>query len=173
MAGTAFDINNDDTIPVASKPYVDRLRRFLKDTDIFNVLTQDQESTNVDLYFALQDTLDDINITGNITDYTNLSDVPWSILKIGATLNVLTSQGILSARNQLTFNDSGGIQVSDMDKYGRYINWFNVLIAKYQRELIAAHRLFSEAINNQFQLAYHFLIGDFLLKNPYPLQDDP
>lgn len=133
MAETAFDITNDETIPTADRPYVNRLRRFLHDTDVLNTLEQVQESQNVDLYFALQDSLDEINVTPPITTYTSFSSVPWSILKLGGTLNILVSQGILSARNQLTFNDTGGIQVSDYDKYGRYVNWFNVLINKYLR----------------------------------------
>jgi len=135
MAGSAFDITNEETIPTAEVPYVERLRRFLQDEAVLNTLDQVQESTNVDLYFALQDTLDEVNMTPPLSIYTTLNEVPWFILKLGATLNILISQGILSARNILTFNDTGGIQVSDIDKYGRYVNWFNVLIAKYQRAL--------------------------------------
>jgi len=136
MAETAFDVTNDETIPSINRPYVNRLRRFLQDQVVLNTLDQAQESTNTDLYFALQDALDEINITGQVTTYTTFSDVPWSLLKLGGVLNILTSQGILSARNQLTYNDAGGIQVSDLDKYGRYVNWFNVLINKYQRGII-------------------------------------
>lgn len=134
---TTFTVTNDNTIPAASRPYVDRLRRFLQDQDILNTLDQVQESTNVDLYFALQDALDEINVTSNVTDFTAFSEVPWSILKIGGMLNILISQGVLSARNQLTYNDSGGIQVSDLDKYGRYVNLFNTMVVKFQRSIIA------------------------------------
>lgn len=137
MGATAFDVTNATTIPVEAKPYVDRLRRFLQDQAVLNTLDQVQESTNVDLYFALQDALDEINVTPPITTYSAFTGVPWSILKLGGVLNILVSQGILSARNQLTYNDQGGIQVSDIDKYGRYVNWFNVLIAKYQRAVIS------------------------------------
>lgn len=136
MADTVFEVTNDETIPAADRPYVNRLRRFLQDQDVLNTLDQAQESTNVDLYFALQDALDEINVTGQVTSYTSFSHVPWSLLKLGGVLNILVSQGILSARNQLTYNDTGGIQVSDIDKYGRYVNWFNVLINKYQRGII-------------------------------------
>lgn len=130
-----FDVTNDEAIPVVARPYVNRLRRYLQDTEVINVLDQVQESTNVDLYFALQDTIDEVNFIPPLTAYTQLSEVPWSILKLGAVLNILVSQGILSARNQLTYNDTGGIQITDMDKYGRYINWFNVLVNKYQRSV--------------------------------------
>lgn len=133
MSETVFNIDNDGTIPSESRPYVLRLRRFLKDTEVFNELINSEESTNLELYEALQDALDEINFTGYNTYYTSFSEVPWNLLKIGGALNICVSQGILSARNQLTYNDSGGIQVTDFDKYGRYINWFNVLISKYTR----------------------------------------
>jgi hypothetical protein len=132
-----FDVTNSEAIPTTDRPYVNRLRRYLQDTEVLNVLDQVKESTDVDLFFALQDTVDEINVIPPITTYTLFSDIPWSILKLGATLQILVSQGILSARNQLTYNDAGGIQVSDMDKYGRYVNWFNVLINKYLRSVAA------------------------------------
>jgi len=133
MAETVFNISDDGTIPSSDRPYIYRLRRFLNDTEVYNELTNSEESSNLALYEALQDALDEINSTGNTTYYTTFSQVPWNLLKIGAALNVLASQGILSARNQLSYNDSGGIQVTDFDKYGRYINWFNVLVSKYIR----------------------------------------
>ena len=49
---------------------------------------------------------------------------------------MLTGQGILSARNTLTYNDTGGVTVQDFDVYGRYINYFNILINKYRQHLI-------------------------------------
>lgn len=58
-------------------------------------------------------------------------------MKYGAVLQVLTSKGIISSRNTLTYNDGGGVTVQDMDKYGRYINYYNVLINKYVRGLQA------------------------------------
>lgn len=136
MAETVFTVTDDETIPAADRPYVNRLRRFLQDQAVLNTLEQVQESTNVDLYFALQDALDEVNTTGNYTEFSSFTQIPWSLLKIGATLNILLSQGILSARNQLTYNDQGGIMVSDVDKYGRYVNWFNILTNKFQRGVI-------------------------------------
>jgi hypothetical protein len=52
---------------------------------------------------------------------------------MGATLKILTKKGILSARNTLTYQDAGGITVQDYDKYGRYVNYFNVLVSTYYR----------------------------------------
>jgi len=121
-------------IPFNDKLYVNRLRRYLNDTAILNTLELEEESTDSNLYEAIKDTMDEINYEFlPATTYSTIAEFPWPLLKMGSTLQVLISKGIMSARNQLTYNDAGGIQVSDVDKYGRYINWFNVLIAKYQR----------------------------------------
>ena len=118
-----------------------KLRRFLNDTPDLNRLDQVAECSDEDLNDYIKDTLDEINIV--FTPLTNFkikdvtlepgdnAIVPWSLVKLGATLQFLTSKGILSSRNMLTYSDTGGIQVSDYDRYGRYINYFNVLIQKY------------------------------------------
>ena len=48
-------------------------------------------------------------------------------------LTVLTSKGILSARNTITYRDGGGVTVQDYDRYGRYINYYNILVNKFLR----------------------------------------
>ena len=118
-----------------------KLRRFLNDAPELNRLDQIAECSDLDLEDYIKDTLDEINIvfppksTFKVTDVTlepgDSGQVPWSLVKMGATLQFLTSKGILSARNMLTYSDTGGIQVSDYDRYGRYINYFNVLVQKY------------------------------------------
>jgi len=52
---------------------------------------------------------------------------------MGSILMYLTAKGILSARNTITFRDGGGVTVQDYDRYGRYINYYNILINKYVR----------------------------------------
>ena len=113
--------------------YIDRLRSFLNDSTTANVLDGTQESTDEELWNALYDVLDEINYEFLPHTTWTLETIPsWNIIKNGAVLQVLTSKGILSARNTLTYNDSGGVTVQDMDKYGRYVNYFNVLINKYR-----------------------------------------
>ena len=124
-----------DVIPYDDQLYVDRLRAYLNDTATQNILEATQESSDTELYHAIQDALDEINYEFTpATAYAKISEVPsWNLLKIGATLQILTSKGILSARNTVTYNDGGGVTVQDMDKYGRYINYFNILVNKYIR----------------------------------------
>jgi len=120
-------------IPTADLVFVDLFRKFLRDEVNLNTLEQVQENTDLELYHALLETLDNINSAYlPITTYKEFTDLPsWHMLALGATLNILTSVGILSSRNTLTYNDSGGVTVKDYDKYGRYINYFNILINKY------------------------------------------
>ena len=127
------------SIDLTHQPYVDRLRRFLGDNAALNVLTQEQESDDLLLHDCIEDAIDEINSFGHSTSY-DFDDVidatlPWNMVKLGATLQVLTSRGILSSRNMLSYNDTGGIQVRDTDTYGRYINYYNVLINKYMAQL--------------------------------------
>lgn len=118
-----------------------KLRRFLNDTPELNRLDQVAECSDEDLNDYIYDTIDEINLmfppqsnfkvlNVTLTPGDNGS-LPWSLVKLGATLQFLTSKGILSSRNMLTYTDTGGIQVSDYDRYGRYLNYFNVLIQKY------------------------------------------
>jgi hypothetical protein len=120
-----------------------KLRRFLNDTAELNKLEQVAECTDDDLTDYIKDAMDEINIQFPPRTLFKIVDisqepgddgqVPWSLVKLGATLQFLTSKGILSARNMLTYTDTGGIQVADYDRYGRYINYFNVLIQKYMQ----------------------------------------
>lgn len=117
--------------------YVRRLRKYLGDTVELNNLRQVQESTDEELAMALYDTLDEINYEFMPeTSYIKLSEYKsWPSLRDGAILNILSMKGILSARNTLTYNDAGGIQVSDEDVYGRYMAYFNLIQAKFRQSV--------------------------------------
>jgi hypothetical protein len=112
----------------------------MRDTAELNVLEGVQESTDIQLHHALLDTIDDINYgmdppLSTIFTISSLAsnDLPWVLVKDGAALKVLTSAGILNSRNTLTYNDAGGITIRDMEKHGRYINYYNVLYGKHIR----------------------------------------
>ena len=133
---------NPISVPPEFQPFVDRLRKYLKDTAALNVLEQEKESTDLELYCYLQDALNDINVAyGHRTNYLMSDAFPtWSILQMGAVIQVLISVGIYSSRNTLSTRDSGGVVVSDFDKYGRYMAWYNILINKFRQEVTTAKR---------------------------------
>lgn len=123
----------EENIPADDLVFVNLLRKFLGDDATLNRLERVQENTNLELYHALLMALDQINSEyAPQTSYTEFTSIPsWYMLALGGTLNVLISKGILSARNTLTYNDQGGVMVQDYDKYGRYINYFNILVNKF------------------------------------------
>ena len=128
-----------DVIPFEDQLYVDRLRTWVGDTVALNILEQEEESSDTELYHYLQDALDEVNYEFlPSSSYSKFSEVPsWNILKMGAVLQLLSAKGIHASRNTVTYNDGGGVTIQDMDKYGRYINYYNILINKYVRGVTA------------------------------------
>jgi hypothetical protein len=124
------------------------LRRFIGDTPQLNVLDGEFETTEDDLISYIKDTLIEINMDSEPRAMFTLKDIAtepednlnlsWSTVKLGSILQYLTSKGILNARNFITYSDTGGVQVSDLDRWGRYINYFNVLVNKYVAGVKAA-----------------------------------
>jgi hypothetical protein len=118
-------------------------RRFIGDVAQLNTLDREIESTDDELMDYIKDALNDINLsytpqtafllTSIVVEPGEAGFVPWSTIKLGALLQLLTAKGILSARNTLTYSDAGGVTVTDMDKFGRYLAYFNQLAARYER----------------------------------------
>jgi len=124
--------------PIEHQTYVDRLRRFLGDTTELNELLDSEESSDWFLHDSIEDAINEINMMGYETTFIfdDLpTTIPWPLVKLGATLQVLIGKGILSARNVLTYNDQGGVQVTDNEVYGRYINYFNMLVSNYREQV--------------------------------------
>ena len=108
-----------------------RIRNYNGDKEDLNVLIRAQECTDVELNDYIAKAIDSFNGFGYLTEYT-ISDYPnMGNLIDGVILQILQGRGILSARNMLTYQDSGGITVQDFDTYGRYINLFNTFVNKY------------------------------------------
>jgi hypothetical protein len=129
-------------IPEEIQPLVDRLRRYLDDFPEVNELIEKEESSDQYLYEALEDALTEINEEYPPAEvkWNTLLDAPWTILKTGAVLSILVGKGISSARNQLSYSDAGGLQIREFDTYGKYMAFYNMLIAKHSRSVMAAKR---------------------------------
>ena len=124
-------------VPAAWQSWVDRFRRYINDTRALNFLFRNvsdsgHESADDLLYELLEDSLDHFNNSiGYPTTFTVGTWPSWDLVKKGAVLQYLTSKGILSARNTLNWSDPSGLNIRDQDQWGRYINYFNVLVSKY------------------------------------------
>jgi hypothetical protein len=125
---------------------ITRLRTFIKDTPALNVLESKNENENASLQQYIEDAFIEINSQFGPTTRWKWVDVvweiggdgtlPWTVIQMGAVLQALISNGILSSRNVLTYNDASNVQVSDFDKYGRYINFYNLLVNRYQSAVV-------------------------------------
>jgi hypothetical protein len=127
------------------------LRRHLNDLPQLNTLDRDLENTDDELEDDIKFALMDINHAFEPMMMFTIADVavepgvdtgrvPWSLLKDAAILQILQQKGIISARNALTYSDAGGVQVNEMDKWGRYLNYFNVLAGNFDRKLMNLKR---------------------------------
>ncbi len=117
-----------------------RIRNFSGDKVELNVLIQKQETTDEELNDYIQKSIDYFNAVGFTTTYV-LSDFPSkNVLIDGVVIQILMGKGILSARNMLTYQDTGGVTVQDFDVYGRYVNLFNIFINKYMNQVIDIKR---------------------------------
>jgi hypothetical protein len=125
------------TVPESDQPVVDLFRDHLGDHPEINTLEEVQESTDLELYRALLLTMNEFNnvlvFEPNFQEFVQIPDLVTFFL--GATLKILTKKGIVSARNTLTYQDAGGITVQDYDKYGRYVNYFNIMISAYYNSI--------------------------------------
>ncbi len=100
------------------------LRLFLLDTPALNRLTRKEESDNEILTFAIDMAISDWNSTTPMIGPVDIGNFPsLYLLMHGAAINVLKSQGLLQARNELNYNTGGSSFVrSNKTKY--YQSWF-------------------------------------------------
>lgn len=112
-----------------------RVRNFLGDKEDLNVLHRAEETSDEELNEYISKAVEYFNSTGFTTYYTIVDFPNRGNLIDGTVIQILIGKGILSARNLLSYRDTGGVSVQDYDTYGRYVNWFNVLINKYQQQV--------------------------------------
>lgn len=113
---------------------VQRLNRFMRDHEKLNKLIEGKEHSPSQLRDALEDSLDDWNITPPPLSPVNFKNHPSRRLLIhGAVIELLLSAGILQSRNRLNYND-GGVTVSVSDKASDYQGWINSFVSDYERK---------------------------------------
>ena len=115
--------------------YVVSLRNFIKDKEPLNRLIKFKtESVDDELKMYLDMALNFLNIVPPILNYTGYEDFPMpSLLIHQASIEVMISNSIVSARNDLTYNN-GGITVKITDG-NRYLNVINTMLRMADREI--------------------------------------
>ena len=108
------------------------LRLFLRDTSQTNRLLREKESDDEMLEFAIEMAISDWNATPPHIGTTTIMNFPsLFMLMHGAAIQILTSQGILQARNELSYN-AGGSSFIRSNKSNHYMQWAVNLDNKYQ-----------------------------------------
>ena len=117
-----------------------RVRNYNGDKEELNVLIREQECTDEELNGYIKKAIEFFNAVGYQTTYIMSNYPNMGNLIDGTIIQILQGKGILSARNLLTYQDSGGVTVQDFDVYGRYINLYNVFVNKYYTQCMDIKR---------------------------------
>lgn len=99
------------------------LRLFLRDTPELNRLIRKQESDQEMLTFAIEMAISDWNSTSPFIDRVDIYNYPsLYLLMHGAVIQILKSQGLYQARNELTYQ-AGGSSFMRFNKSNYYMQW--------------------------------------------------
>lgn len=108
------------------------LRLFLRDTPQLNRLTRKEESDNELLDFAIEMTISDWNTTTPMIRPVTILNFPGLFMLMqGCAIQLLISQGILQARNELQYN-AGGSSFVRSNKSNYYMQWAINLQNQYE-----------------------------------------
>jgi hypothetical protein len=108
------------------------LRLFLRDTPQLNRLIRKEESDNELLDFAIEMTISDWNSTSPHIDRIDIHNYPsLYLLMHGAVIQIMKSQGLYQARNELQYQ-AGGSSFMRFNKSSYYMNWMINLSNDYE-----------------------------------------
>lgn len=108
------------------------LRLFLQDTPELNRLIRKRESEADLIDFAIEMAISDWNATTPMLHPVSITNFPsLYMLMMGASIQILVSQGILQARNELQYN-AGGSSFLRSNKSNYYMQWAINLQNQYE-----------------------------------------
>lgn len=108
------------------------LRLFLRDTPQLNRLIRKEESDAELLTFAIEMTISDWSSTSPFIDRIDINNYPsLYLLMHGSVVQLLKTQGIYQARNELQYQ-AGGSSFMRFNKSSYYMNWMINLANDYE-----------------------------------------
>ena len=111
------------------------VRTKLRDFPELNRLIEGKETSDREIALALVEAVDDFNNTPPLIEAYNLENFPSpSLLIRGALINILESVGLLQTRNQMSYSDGQGIQVSISDKAPMLMQWLTLFMNQYEQK---------------------------------------
>ena len=111
------------------------VRAKMRDYPELNRLIDGRETSDREIAFAIVEAIDDFNNTPPLIQRFTVENFPSpSLLIRGAIVNVLESVGLLQTRNQMSYSDGQGVQVSVSDKAPILMNWIQLFVNQYEQK---------------------------------------
>jgi hypothetical protein len=108
------------------------LRLFMADTAALNRLIRKQESDNELFDFAIEMAISDWNTTTPVLGHTSINSYPSLFLLMhGAAIQILKTQGLYQARNELNYS-AGGSSFVRANKSNYYMQWMTNFANEYE-----------------------------------------
>ena len=108
------------------------LRLFMLDTPALNRLIRKEESDTELFDFAIEMAISDWNTTTPVLGYTSIANYPsLYLLMHAAAIQLLKSQGLYQARNELNYS-AGGSSFLRANKSNYYMQWMTNFANEYE-----------------------------------------
>jgi hypothetical protein len=122
-------------LPKRVAQLISMVRTKLRDFPELNRLIEGKETSDREIALALAEAVDDFNTTPPLIESYTIENFPSpSLLVRGALINVLESVGLLQTRNQMSYSDGQGIQVSVSDKTPMLMQWLTLFMNQYEQK---------------------------------------
>jgi len=118
--------------PLTYDNFVPEVRAYIRDFPELNRLISGEESSNRMISYCAHLALDEYNTTPPLTSPVSISNFPSRGVLLHLTvIHLLTSVGILHARNRFSYND-GGFSVETEQQETLYQRWIQLLRSQLQ-----------------------------------------
>lgn len=137
------------------------VRAKMRDYPELNRLTDGVESSDRDIAMALMLSIDKYNNTPPLLPAVGVLDHPsLSLLVDGAIIELLTSNGLLQTRNQMSYSDGQGVQVGISDKTPQIMQWLNMFSGGYEQRLykLKISRNLANALGSQIGIPSEYAL---------------
>ena len=122
-------------LPQYVKDLIQVVRAKLRDYPELNRLIAGHESSDQQIALAMLETVDDWNMSPPLLGAVTLRGFPSrSPLVTGTLVKLLESVALLQTRNNMTYSDGQGIQVSVSDKAPMLMQWVNLFSNQFERK---------------------------------------
>ncbi len=140
------------------------VRAKLRDYPELNRLIEGRETSDREIAFAIMETIDDFNTTPPLIQNFNLESFPSTSLLIrGTIINVIESVGLLQTRNQMSYSDGQGVQVSVSDKAPMLLQWISLFTNQYEQKKLRLKKAinFNGALNGSGVASEYIFVNGF------------